>query len=166
MKKSILLLMASFVLSCGSKKTVSGTKAHYVIESPCPPNGNCSFEIIKDKSLIIKNDDTGRFYYQMEDTPGKNVVKYSYKKTTNSKLQDASYTEEIIFETDSSITDFKTIGEDDKVLFGVHCFCRGKAGFYKLKYANIIYNKKKMTIKLPEKIVDGQLTKFVEISFK
>lgn len=168
MKKFIFLYIASILLfSCSATKDGTTAWNDYLVVTPCPPKTECTFEAIKDKSLLIKTDDTGHIYYNLQDTPGKTVLKYTYKKITDADLQDAGYSETIIFETDSN-NNLNLTGRDiqkTNMLFNVQCFCRGKAGAYKVEEGTMTYVNKKLTIALPQ-IVDGQLTKNVTISHK
>lgn len=168
-QKLLLVLVISTLFSCKSQKNiVPSSNAGYIIENPCPPEGNCTIEVIKDKSLLVKTDGSGHIYYQLKDTPGKTVIKYVYKKNTDPGLQDAGYSEEVIFETDEKLSGLSATGNDiqkTKMLFGVHCFCRGKAGFYKIQQGSMNYSNKKLNIELPE-VIDSQKTKSVTVTFK
>jgi hypothetical protein len=116
---------------------------------------------------LVKTDDTGHVYYNLEDTIGKTVMKYTSRKITDPTLQDAGYSETIIFETDKG-KEFNYTGKDlqkIKMLFNVQCFCRGKAGIYKVEQGSISYKNNKLQIELPE-LVDSQKTKSVIITLK
>ncbi len=166
MKKALLLSLSIIaILGCTAKKTTILSGKNYTVETPCPPKTECSFEVLENKSLLVKTDDTGHTYYNLEDTPGKTVMKYTYRKITDPKLQDAGYSETIIFQTDDT-KNLNHTGEDiqkTKMLFNVQCFCRGKAGIYKIEQGSINYNNNKLQIQLPE-VVDAQKTKSVTIS--
>lgn len=169
MKKQILVFLSVIALfSCKSQKSPAESWKNYTIETPCLPKSECTFEVLENKSLLVKTDDTNHIYYHLQDTPGKTVVKYTYKTITDPKIKDAGYSEEIIFETDDKWSGLNTSGSDiqkTKMLFGVHCFCRGKAGFYKIEKGNISYANKKLQISLPD-VIDNQKTKTVSVSFK
>ena len=168
MKKIALLYIVSVVLlSCTTGKNAVISWKNNTIETPCPPQTECRFEALKDKSLVVKTDDTGHIYYNLQDTPGKTVLKYTYRKITDPKLQDAGYSETIIFETDGT-ANLNYSGKDIQkanMLFNVQCFCRGKAGIYKVEQGTMTYANKKLHIELPQ-IVDGQATKNVTIAHK
>lgn len=169
MKKQILVLLSVIALfSCKSQKSPAASWKNYTLETACLPKSECTFEVLENKSLLVKTDDTNHVYYHLQDTPGKTVIKYTYKTITDPKIKDAGYSEEIIFETDDKWSNLNA-GDTDiqktKMLFGVHCFCRGKAGFYKIEKGNINYTNKKLKIELPE-VIDDQKTKTVSISFK
>lgn len=169
MKKTILIPFILLAVSCGGhKNTVSPMTENYTVESGCPEEGNCTLEVLQDKSLDIKTDGTGKLYYGLKDTPGKNVVKYTYKKDTDAQLQDAGYSEEIVFETDTDVNGFNYSATDmqkSNMLFGVMCFCRGKAGYYKVTSGNVVYKDNKLSIELPD-IVDDQKLDTIMVFFK
>lgn len=141
---------------------------NYSLESECPTEGECSVEILRDKSIDVKTDDIGKIYYSLQNAPGKTVIKYSYSKHTDTALQDDGYNEDILFEVNSDYTEFSYTDaalQDTKMLFGVMCFCRGKAGFYKVTEGSVTYNGKNLEIHIPE-IVDSQKLKDISIRFQ
>ncbi len=168
MKKIAIALLPILLAGCAQKKGVSAFIAgRHTIESQCPEDGKCKFEIIKDKSLAIKTDGTGMLYYSLEDAPGKVVVRYSYDYTVPKDVEDAGYTETIIFETDTDFSNLNTGNiQDTKMLFGVQCFCRGKAGFYKVTEGTIRYTDERLGVKIPDYIIDQQRINTIDASLK
>jgi hypothetical protein len=167
-KTAFLYIVALFLLSCSAGKETAMTSENTSVASPCPPQTDCTIEVLKDKSLDVKTDDTGHTYYNLQDTPGKTVLKYSYRKITDPKLQDAGYSETIIFETDGTTTNLNYSGKDikkTKMVFNVACFCRGKAGVYKVEEGTISYKDNKLHIEIPQ-LVDGQATRVVDVVVK
>jgi hypothetical protein len=169
MKKTAFLYITTLcLLSCSAKKetSVSSLKETQVT-STCPPQTDCSFEILKDKSLIVKTDDTGHNYFNLHDTQGKTVMKYTHKKITDSNLMDAGYSETITFETDGTTEALNLSGasiQKTKMVLNIACFCRGKAGVYKIEEGTISYKNNKLHIEIPQ-LVDGQATRVVDIDF-
>lgn len=167
MKKSSLLLFASLFLVCckaGNETAVSSLKGGEVT-STCPPQTDCSFEVLKDKSLIVKTDDTGHNYFNLQDTPGKTVMKYTHKKITDAKLADAGYSETITFETDGTTEPLNLSGaaiQKTKMVLNIACFCRGKAGVYKIEEGILSYKDNKLHIEVPQ-LVEGQVTSVVDV---
>ena len=164
--KKLAFVLSFLLLACSSQKSgnaaITGT---HIIESDCPPEGNCSFEVLKDKSLLIKTDSFNRTYYEFQDAPGKMVLVYAYNKIKNPAYQDDFYSEEIVFETNNNLSNLKDGGEHD-LFFSVKCFCRGKAGTYRLVAGTASIKNNRLHIKLPENIIDNQLIKDVVVSFK
>jgi hypothetical protein len=157
MKKIAFALLPFLLIACAPKKGVAAfIDGKHTIESPCPEIGECKLELLRGTGLAIKTDHIGRLYYALEINPGKIVVRYTY--TIKSKgYQDDGYSEELVFETDSQFSNIKTGNiKDTKILFGVQCFCRGKAGFYKVSEGTVTYADEKLHVKIPDSIIDDQ----------
>lgn len=167
MKKIILAFLPFLLIACAPKKDVAAfINGKHKIESECPKDGTCKFEVLKDKSLDIKTDDTGKSYYTLADAPGKIVMLYTYDKTTRGDIQDGSYKETIVFEMDSKFSNLNTGNiKDAKMLFGVHCFCR-KAGFYKVNDGAMSYNDGRLLIKIPDNIIENQRIHTIDVVLK
>ena len=142
MKQTLLLPLFILFIHCGNtknnneNKTTENLKNVVLKNSSCPEDGICTIEIIKNKSLLLKNDEIDALYYQMTDNDDTSIIKFEYQKNTEKELQDANYREELIFEIKNTDTYLKL--ENDnlktiKMLFGKHCFCRGQAGYYNVK---------------------------------
>lgn len=170
MKKITLLFIAVAAIGCGSQKNNNAAKTNenYTLYSTCPENGKCTVTIAKDSALAIVTDEaTNRPYYNVVPAPGRSVITYAYTKKTNPKLADDGYIEKVVFEADNSLSELKKAGTDlqkTKMLFGVFCFCRDRAGFYPVKDGKLTYKNNRLTLTLPD-IVDRQLTKTVDIEF-
>jgi len=163
-KLSFIALSLLLLFSCTVQKNAARSWKDYTINSPCPPKSECYLEVLENKSLLVKSDN-GHIYYNLQDNPGTNVVKYIYKTITDSKLQDAGYSENLIFETDGRSFNYTDMDiQKTKMLFNVQCFCRGKAGLRKVNKGIAKYDGKKLLIEIPV-IVEGQNTKKVDISF-
>lgn len=132
----------------------------YNIEkSSCPELGTCTFEIFKDKSLIIEQGVTGKLQYTLTEAAGKNVALYTYSKTTSGRHQDNFYSEEVVFEYTGKKIDTTTINKNS-LLFGVSCYCKGKAGHYSFKSSSVTSNGKGVSVTLPDVIENQQLKRF------
>lgn len=163
--KFVLFLIATTLLACKSQGTASWTD--HSIVSMCPEKTECKLEILENKSLLVKSDDTGHLYYQIQDEPGKKVLLYTSRKITDPQLMDAGYSETLIFETDKKLSNLNNTGinmQNTKMLLGIQCFCRGKAGFYKVESGTIKYAKNKLHIEIPG-IVEDQKTREVTVTF-
>ncbi|AXG73574.1 hypothetical protein DVK85_04750 [Flavobacterium arcticum] len=168
MRKIALIPILLILFSCGSTKSLHDNAEAVTSITTCPEDGNCTFEVLKNKSLIIKTDDIGKLYYTIKDNSATSVLKYRYVKETNSTLPDSGYVEEVVFEifNDSTNLDY-TDGEiqNTKMLFGVMCFCKGKAGSYSVEKGNLTYKNNKLHIVLPE-LVEAQKIKDISVTFK
>lgn len=159
MKPTILILFSILLFSCNSKKEMSSKSNN------CPPDGVCSIEVSKSKVLkIIDNSDTG-MYYQLLDSDKTSVITYKYDRNKDESLQDGHYKEEIIFEISNKMleSDFKDFTPNTK-LFGVHCYCKGKAGYYTIEKLSVSYEKSSKTLSLSlNEVVENQIVKTVKI---
>lgn len=167
--KNSLYPFIFLAFSCAGSKNEhvdKNSKSSYQIENKCPKDVDCSFEVLKNKSLHIIKDDIGMSYYELIEDPKKVVFKYSYKLITDKDLQDAGYSEEILFETEKDYTDFNYSGKNlktSKAILNVMCFCRGKAGTYKITEGEISKNGKDLLIKIPS-IVSNQKIEEIRIT--
>ena len=149
MKKIISTIAFFALLSCNCTKNTDLTKNSMpinTIESPCPENGVCNIEIIKNKSLNVKSDEFGSTYYTLEENPSTSVIKYQYNRNVTPDLQDDNHKEEIIFEVANNETSMNLVDNDlqkSKLLFGRICFCRGQTGYYKITNGTLKLDKGK-----------------------
>ena len=128
---SVLILFATF---CTPKNAV------LVTNSSCPKDGNCTVEVLKNKKLLVKTDDTDAIYFDIINDKNCSVVKYTYNRKVEKDLQDASYSEEIIFEVKNDAKNWRFINQNmqnTKLLFGRHCYCKGQAGYFKINAGTI-----------------------------
>jgi len=153
MKHLLILLSICCLVSCKTQKNEISKHTN------CPENGTCSFEKHENQSLIVQKDDIGGLYYQMEEIQGKNVFIFRYNRNKKENLIDGHYTEEILFEVDNSAFEksFTNI-EPEKSLFGVFCYCKGKAGYYLPENISISFDQKTEVITITiEELVENQV---------
>lgn len=114
------------------------------ISTSCPENGECSATIQKGKTLVVKEDGTGALYPEI--TSGDNiVVVYSFSQKGPEGTADGDYSETIHFEIPASTTKFTKSDaslQDVQLLYGKQCYCKGEAGFYKVKSGTLQVTKK------------------------
>ena len=161
MKKILLLLLIIIVnFGCHCKKTAAeDAKKHTAkIIKDCPENAVCTQDIFKDSALEIAIDGANKPYYTIVAQPGTTVYRYQMAENQDQQYLDGGYREELIFQLPS---DFKTgtiFGKqmlETKALFGVFCYCKGKAGYYPLKSGKITKTDQSTTLEIP-KIVEDQ----------
>lgn len=144
--KTIFLLPIFILISCCASKS---EKSFSNIESACPDDGKCTIEIIKNKSLDIKSDETGSNYYQLLDNIATSVIHYQYKRNTVKGFQDGNYTEEILFEITNKDTSFSISNitlQKTKMMYGRFCYCKGQTGYYLINEGNLKFKKKNSNI--------------------
>ncbi|HEX8563774.1 MAG TPA: hypothetical protein VF676_12425 [Flavobacterium sp.] len=171
MKKILLLPIALLSVCCCSQKPANISKAE-TASAHCPTNGDCTIELLQNKSLNIKRDDLGGTYYQLLDNPGTTVIHFQYTKHKDPTLADGGYKEEVLFEIDSKIAEIKLEGSDlekAKALYGRFCFCRGQTGYHRIYDGNLSVVRKHSSydIKMDYKITEvPQLVKHFEFTVK
>lgn len=166
MRNIFFAIFACLLLSCATKKQ----KEHIIFEnytvlSQCPEAGTCQFSIAKDTALTLASSGNGALYYRLTPMPGHIVIKYTYDKKTNPAYADGSYREEFLFETDENFSNLKTYNPYIKKIFGLHCFCKGKAVYYTTDDARVQYVNKVLRFTVPA-VSEGQVITEVEVGFK
>lgn len=152
MKYLILTVMPLILLACNVNKKILSQESNLIgrIEKNCPENGVCTFEVLNNKILEIKKDDTGAFYPLITDGK-KTVLKYEYKKNEIENVADNGYSEIIYIEintnTESLLLKNNEL-EKAKVLYGRLCFCRGQSGYFPVKDGELKISKNNETTQL------------------
>ena len=169
MKKILIILASLFLFSCNvTKQTILSNSQNFALDSSCPVDGNCKIEVFENKTINVLNDGTGSLYYQLQDDLEHKVIQYTYSKKAENDLQDAHYKEELIFEIENTI-DEKSLQNENlqqaKMLFGRFCYCKGKAGNFKVTNGNLIIKNDKIVIDFEIKEVP-QITKNISIAIK
>ncbi|WP_289043896.1 hypothetical protein [uncultured Olleya sp.] len=104
----------------------------------CPEDGKCTFDIIKNKSVVLKEDDFGASYIE-EINNNNTLLKFEYIRNPLEGTQDSNYKEIIYINLDENFKNITKI--TDNVIFGRICFCRGQTGYYKIENGNLnIFN--------------------------
>jgi hypothetical protein len=138
MKYKIIIFLLILVSSCCLKKE-KVTSSNNKIINVCPNVGNCSIEILKNKSMLL-NSDFGKLNYTLIDDFEKDVIRYQYSKDLDKSNIDGGYREEVIFEVSNDTTSHSWTNENlqkTKILFGRYCNCRGQTGLYKIINGNL-----------------------------
>ncbi|WP_026754495.1 hypothetical protein [Sediminibacter sp. Hel_I_10] len=134
---SIILLI---VTSCSThQKSLENQKS----PAPCPENGICTFDVIKDKAYEIKKDEFGNSYLDIFD--GKKIVlKFKYKRNEISETADSNYEEVIYAQLDQEEIELVLNNEELKnvnLSFGRLCFCKGQTGYYSIDRGSLSVKK-------------------------
>lgn len=144
MKKTVAILIAAIFTSCTCKKQVVTKDAVAIsnlkLTSNCPPDGTCTFEVLKNKSLVLKSDEFGSIYTQQIEDEKHSIVIFQYNKNVPKDLQDGNYREEIQFEipnTDIELDLNNQELQNTKMFFGRYCYCKGQTGIFKVIDGNL-----------------------------
>ena len=167
-KLFFLVFLIGSLSSCKCKKTVvendSKNGTSKILD--CPTNAKCIQEILKDSTLVIEKDGTGKPFYTIVEKIGTTVYRYTMAENQDQQYVDGGYREEIIFELPTELKSQTISGKqilETKALFGVFCFCKGKAGYYTIYSGTITKTKDEIVIEIPE-LVEGQKVRTIKIS--
>jgi len=109
----------------------------------CPDDGVCTFEVLKNKSLLIKTDGIGANYPVLLN--GKTtVLKFEYKRNEIPNTQDGNYSEIVYIEIPPKVSKLKLRDADlknAKILYSRLCFCRGQTGSYPINKGTLFISK-------------------------
>lgn len=137
--KKLLPLLILLIISCKStKNTTSGfeVKEAFLINTKnCPENGDCTIELLPNKSLEFEKDEFGNTYPVINEG-NKTIFRYIYTRNTIPNTQDSNYSEIVFAEFDAAIsketlTDEKL--QTKKLYFGRLCYCKDETGYYPIK---------------------------------
>lgn len=166
MKKILALLLVIGVLSgCKCKKEAleQTSKITSSAIKECPVDAKCIREVSKDSALLIETDVTGKPYYTIQPKVGTTVYRYEMSENQDQQYVDGGYREEIIFELPSDFKKGVLTGEElakTKALFGVFCYCKGKAGYYFIKAGTITKTDKGIVIEIPALVEEQKVFEF------
>ncbi|NQV77859.1 MAG: hypothetical protein HQ490_05830 [Lutibacter sp.] len=138
--KNILLVIIILFASCKPCQTINYTLSNPVSAKTmnCPENGDCSLELIPNKSLEFKKDEFG-ISYPIITEGNKTILKYTYNRNPITNIQDSNYTEIVYAELDKTIEEISLTSKElqtIKLYFGRLCYCKGETGFYPIKNGN------------------------------
>ena len=134
MKNLLIILILTTIFSCAAKKH-NQTATSVELLSGCSKNGTCTIKLMKNKRMLVTQDEFGSTQYSTEPNAEKDIIVFNYSKTVKGNLQDASYREEIIFEIGNNLSEFNLSDaalQNTKMLFGRFCYCKGQTGYYKV----------------------------------
>lgn len=161
-------LIISSIIGCKCKKTaVDNMQKHTtIIMNDCLADAKCTFETYKDSALLIEIDEaTQKPYYTINPQKGTTVYRYEMSENVDPQYMDGGYREEIIFQLPSDFKEGIIKGKDllnTKALFGVFCYCKGKAGYYTIEEGTITKTKKSIHVEIPA-LVEGQKVKVISV---
>lgn len=167
MKKTLfLLVIVGTFLSCKCKTTALENEQKHTVKilEDCPTKAKCTQDIFKDSGLVLSKDDTGKPFYSIVAQLGSTVYQYQMSENKDEQYMDGGYREEIIFEVPTDLKDGIVSGKQilsTKALFGVFCYCKGKAGYYTINEGSITKTGKEITIEIPN-LVEGQKSRVIK----
>jgi len=120
MRNLYLFYLIICVVSCKAKSELASGLAKEVTPVICPENGNCSFEILKNKDLLVQTDHLGSVYTQVVEGVGA-VLKFEYKKQEKAGYEDSGYREEIFIALNLDELNIETEKLNEEKLFFARC---------------------------------------------
>lgn len=134
-------LIVVLLISCRTKNVTTVGTSNMVME--CPENGECSFDVLKDKKLQILKDNIGETYPSIEQ--GENIVlKFEYKKRQLEDVVDSHYIEQILLEINIKDLEIDSYSlKKQNILFARLCNCRGQTGYYRVSSGHLVVKKLK-----------------------
>lgn len=130
------VLLAIVLIACKSNKELKLTS-----RQPCPQDGNCSYEVIKNQTITYNYSNLSKFYPSFS-TGKSHIFKFEYKRNSSPNIQDSSYREEVFIELDVNNLETETVGfKGQKILFARWCYCKGQTGYYKVENGQLSVKK-------------------------
>lgn len=143
MKFIILIGIALQFLTCNANKSVVSDIKEETITTDCPENGTCSFDVLLNSILVIKEDGIGALYPEIK-AGNKTVLKFEYKRHSKPNTVDGDYSEIIYAEIEAGTEHLQLENKSlskAKLLYGRLCFCRGESGYALIEDGNLIIEK-------------------------
>ncbi|GLB48001.1 hypothetical protein [Neptunitalea lumnitzerae] len=157
MKKLIYIFVLAGVLSCGTHKNVGSTQKAV---TQCK---ECTVEVLHNKNITILGDANTGTYYNITDDTQKTVIKYIYGQNTNTPYQDSGYTETLLLTLPNELSEGTFKNKELSKLnaaLDVQCYCKGKAGVYKINEGVVSLVDKVVTVTIPSVVDNQKLTSF------
>ncbi len=145
MKISTIILLSLFMACNSTKKTIENKTTALNTSMECPKGGECNFSVMKNQSMVMKQDGTGMNYPEFVENFSTNIIKFRFHKESPQGLADGNYTEEIYMEVKSDVKNISL--KDDalkevKLFYNRMCFCeRGTVGYFPVTEGNLEYQR-------------------------
>lgn len=168
MKKLLLIpfLMLFSFCNCQKNSVIDTNKTTVDLKSNCPEDGNCTLELLSNKTLNIKKDDLGSNYYELIESKNTSVIVYQYKRNVKGGLKDSGYTEEVLFEINNSDKKLSLSNSDlhkVKMVFGRLCFCRGQTGYFEVTDGTLSFDNKGNEIQFDLNFKISQVSQIINV---
>ena len=144
--KIFCIILLSLTMACNStKRTGEDQEMALDTNMECPKSGECTFSVMKNKSMQMKEDGTGMKYPTFVENPKTNVIKFRFHKDSPQGMADGSYTEEVYMEIKDGVENLSLKNESlqqVKLTFNRLCFCeRGTVGYFPITEGNLEYRR-------------------------
>ncbi|MDU8886784.1 hypothetical protein RXV94_11480 [Yeosuana sp. MJ-SS3] len=113
------------------------------VATQCPEDGNCTFEVLENKSLEKLKGSLGESYYKVVE--GKNLLlRFQYERNQIPNTVDGHYIEQVFVELDKNNLEVELNSVNSKkirVVFARFCYCKGQTGYYDIDKGSLIIKK-------------------------
>lgn len=135
MNKAIFKIVTIMVFAFSSCSVKNNLPVEEYKPTNCPADGVCTIEVLKNKTMVVGANEDSTMTYTLADDLNHSVVRFQFKRNMDQSEHDGGYREMTVFEIDNSISS-QVLADEElqnvKMLSGMFCFCRGKAGLYKV----------------------------------
>lgn len=110
----------------------------FSISNDCPKNGQCTFDILTQKSLNFKKDEFGHLYPEIKKG-NQIILKFTYQKNSKKGIVDGNYKEIIYAEIPEEYQELNLKNKalkSIKLHFGRFCYCKENSGYFPIKEGN------------------------------
>ncbi|HMC02307.1 MAG TPA: hypothetical protein VKN14_14805 [Flavobacteriaceae bacterium] len=138
-----LVLVCLTVLCCKAKKDMITHNMEHYITTECPEDGDCTFEVLQNKSLKKLKGSLGELYYKVVDGD-KILLKFEYERDQIPNTVDGHYIEQVFLELDGSSLEVELKSaelKNVKATFARFCYCKGQTGYYEIDEGNLLIKK-------------------------
>jgi len=146
MRIFILLIIASVMVNCKPKQNMNQPNnvindEMVLMDGSMVSTENVKIEKFLDSSLKYHEDNLNGFYAEIvsgdNDT---DVITIKYSKTGPEGTMDGNYSETLYFEVPNKEVEMQlsnTELQDVKMIYEKACYCKGEAGYYKVKEGSL-----------------------------
>lgn len=142
----VVALLMLFMACNATKKTERGTATGPEIKMECPKAGTCTFSVMENKALHLREDTTGMRYPELVDNSTTSVIQFKYHHQAPEGMADGNYTELLYFEVKNNVNTLHLKDEalqQVKLLYGRLCFCPTGTGYFKVTRGLLEYDRDK-----------------------
>ncbi|MEJ2112303.1 MAG: hypothetical protein P8X62_00855 [Flavobacteriaceae bacterium] len=138
-----MIFICLTMLSCKAKKDSATHNLEHSFTTECPEDGECTFEVLQNKSFKELEGGLGELYYEVAE--GKHtLLKFQYERNQIPNTLDGHYIEQIFILLDKNNLELELkdkILQNVKATFARFCYCKGSTGYYKINDGNLSIKK-------------------------
>lgn len=178
MKSVLALSLVLILFACNGTKTINDVSSNeentddkqemsnnineISLVSGCLSGGECSFEVMQNTKMDFKTDSANMLYPDFVDAKDTNTIKFVYNENADKTETDGHYREEIYFEVKDGIDSINLENAElanVNFLYGRFCYCKGSAGYFKVKEGTLLLEGGRLIISFANGQVPQKLSK-------